>query len=424
MVITLVAVFMAFVVIVMAALAIDITTLYAARSEAQLAADAAALAAARVLANSGMTSLSSVNDLNPAFPLSTAESLATTAAVAVASSNPIGGKNLTSANITVSFPSSLSLSNPTVTVKVSRTDLPTFFLRFWSKQLTVGASATAEAYNPSNSDAAIAVAPLCVKPWVLPNYDPTRSPPQAFIFNNGNGKIQIPTLIGQGWFLKTGSPTGAPIPGEYYPATIGTANNDLPQPTKALPSCSTGFTPYQFAVAGCVSTPISCSGQRIRLDKSTTEFYNTGTRDGDTMVAAECLIHSAGQPYDTDSIDYSTQYPPPFEFLAGNQNPVVALRGKKDILVSDSLVTIPVYDTPNLSAPVPPNSVQIIGFLQVFLNPYGGPMSDPSLVPGPYQIPVTIVNQVGCGTDATTTTPIYGNGPSPVPVRLITPPAS
>jgi hypothetical protein len=420
---------MAFVVIVMAALAIDITTLYAARSEAQLAADGAALAAARVLANSGMTSLSSVNDLNPAFPLSTTEGLATTAAVAVASSNPIGGKNLSSTGncgdtqISVCYNTN-DLSNPYVTVKVSRTDLPTFFLRFWSKQLAVGASATAEAYNPSNSNQAIPVAPLCVKPWVLPNYDPTRSPPQSFIFNNGNGKIQIPTLIGQGWFLKTGSPTGAPIPGEYYPATIGTANNDLPQPTKALPACSTGFTPYQLAVAGCVSTPISCSGQRIRLDKSTTEFYNTGTRDGDTMVAAECLIHSAGQPYDTDSIDYSAMTPPPFEFLAGNQNPVVALRGKKDILVSDSLVTIPVYDTPNLSAPIPPNSVQIIGFLQVFLNPYGGAMYSPSQVPGPYQIPVTIVNQVGCGTDASTTTPIYGNGPSPVPVRLITPPAS
>ncbi len=38
-VITLVAVFMASVVLVMAALAIDLTTLYTARSEAQLAAD-------------------------------------------------------------------------------------------------------------------------------------------------------------------------------------------------------------------------------------------------------------------------------------------------------------------------------------------------------------------------------------------------
>ena len=55
-IITLVAVFMLFVIGAMAALSIDVVTLYTARSEAQLAADAAALAGARVLANSGMTS--------------------------------------------------------------------------------------------------------------------------------------------------------------------------------------------------------------------------------------------------------------------------------------------------------------------------------------------------------------------------------
>jgi len=52
-IITLVAVFMLFVIGAMAALSIDVVTLYTARSEAQLAADSAALAGARVLANSG-----------------------------------------------------------------------------------------------------------------------------------------------------------------------------------------------------------------------------------------------------------------------------------------------------------------------------------------------------------------------------------
>src|SRR6202522_4301622 len=55
-IITLVAVFTLFVVGAMAALSIDVVTIYTARSEAQLAADSAALAAARVLANSGATS--------------------------------------------------------------------------------------------------------------------------------------------------------------------------------------------------------------------------------------------------------------------------------------------------------------------------------------------------------------------------------
>jgi uncharacterized membrane protein len=55
-VILIVAVVLLFVVGAMAALSIDVVTFYTARSEAQLAADAGALAGARVLANSGMTS--------------------------------------------------------------------------------------------------------------------------------------------------------------------------------------------------------------------------------------------------------------------------------------------------------------------------------------------------------------------------------
>ena len=61
-IITLVAVFTLFVLGAMAALSIDVVTLYTARSEAQLAADAGALAGARALASSGLTS---TNDAQP-----------------------------------------------------------------------------------------------------------------------------------------------------------------------------------------------------------------------------------------------------------------------------------------------------------------------------------------------------------------------
>ena len=36
-------------------------------------------------------------------------------------------------------------------------------------------------------------------------------------------------------------------------------------------------------------------------------------------------------------------------------------------------------------------------------------------------IQTIVINMIGCGTNASGT-PIYGNGPSAVPVRLITPP--
>src|SRR5437588_3375772 len=89
----LVAVVMLFVIGAMAALSIDVVTLYTARSEAQLAADGAALAGARVLANSGMTSVPGI----AAVPWATAVAWATSVAQQVAASNPVGGKKLSPA---------------------------------------------------------------------------------------------------------------------------------------------------------------------------------------------------------------------------------------------------------------------------------------------------------------------------------------
>lgn len=119
-IITLVAVFMLFVVGAMAALSIDVVTLYTARSEAQLAADSAALAAARVLANSGATS-----DGTGTLLASVESSSGPAQAVAnqVAEQNQVGGVNLTSSQITVTFGG--STTNPTVNVTV-QTNLPTF----------------------------------------------------------------------------------------------------------------------------------------------------------------------------------------------------------------------------------------------------------------------------------------------------------
>src|SRR6267154_6483708 len=96
-VILLVAIFLLFVVGAMAVLAIDVVTFYTARSEAQLAADGAALAGARVMANSGSTS-------NPTVLEAQAQALATTAASNVATQNKVGGRNLASPEVTVSFP--------------------------------------------------------------------------------------------------------------------------------------------------------------------------------------------------------------------------------------------------------------------------------------------------------------------------------
>jgi hypothetical protein len=196
---------------------------------------------------------------------------------------------------------------------------------------------------------------------------------------------------------------------------------DFPAPTEALPACSAGFNPYQLAVAGCVQQPIVCGGaSSIKIDINPYAFSNPGGRDADTVQAAQCLIHStvAG---DSDSIDTlaGPNPPAPFQFLAGNQNPVAGAVGSA-VVVSDSLVTIPVINAAP-GSPAPTQTVNVIGFLQVFLNPLATqalPYSNPA---SPYQIPATIINMAGCGTSAVGN-PILGNGASPVAVRLITPP--
>jgi hypothetical protein len=131
-------------------------------------------------------------------------------------------------------------------------------------------------------------------------------------------------------------------------------------------------------------------------------------RDAETVAAANCLTHFSGAQGDSDSIDPANSQPP-FQFIAGNQNPVASAVGK-NALVSDSLVTVPVIDVTNPPTARNPDAT-VIGFMQLFLNPAADPIRN-------NQIPVTIINLAGCGTNATGQ-PILGNGASPVAVRLI-----
>ncbi len=412
----LVAVVMLFVVGAMAALSIDVVTLYTARSEAQLAADGAALAGARVLASSGMTSKPADATL-----ATNAEALASKVAMQVAQTNEVGGKNPAAGDITVSFsnPGLGTLgTNPLVTVRVQRTDLPTFFARIWgSKQIAVAASATAEAYNPSGVNAAgkSPVATTCVKPWLLPNMDP--SPAGSTIFDPGTGAITNTSLLG--WTLSSPGgkpmslacpggdctgPPGPPTAWNYYPGDDATT---FPHPTRSLPACNPALTSnYQESIAGCIQTPISCNGP-ANIDPGVNV-----TRNSETADAVNCLTHATTNPLDADQVDLTATPSPPFQFLSGTKNPIAGASGK-DVMVSSSLVTVPVFDTTSF---VPPsNTVTIIGFVQLFLNPDGTPAA-----PATGNVNATIINMVGCGT-AAIGTPILGNGASPVAVRLISP---
>ncbi len=411
----LVAVVMLFVIGAMAALSIDVVTLYTARSEAQLAADAAALAAARVLANSGATS-----DPNAASDglMSAAQTLATNVATQVAEQNQVGGAYLTGVNITAPTFGG-TYSNPTVTVSVQVTNLPTFFARIWGRtNFTVAASATAEAYNPSGASAlggtTTPVAPMCVKPWLLPNRDPSNG--NAPIFDPVSGTINAGSTL-LGW--SSGTPTtglwlrercgncaGPPAPLDtwrYYP---GDTTTTFPPPSQALPVCTPPLTTdYQKGIAGCIDTPISCNSS-AKIDVGTDFNRNLETAD-----AVNCLTHATANPSDADQVDPTVVPSPPFEFLAGTNNPITGSVGK-DVMTSDSLVTVPVFDVGSFAPPS--NTVTIVGFVQLFLNSNG------TETPNNGRVYNTVINMVGCGTGASGQ-PILGNGASPVAVRLISP---
>jgi Flp pilus assembly protein TadG len=446
-------------IIAMAALSIDIGTLYEAKAEAQRAADAAALTGARVISISGITG-DPGNAANSWPPVcGGASGLATMAAINVAQQNLIGGVSVPTASVTVTYgagtaggSSSTCVSvtnfgvNPIVTVKVQRTNLPTFFARVFSlvgggsSAASVSATASAEVFNPSASGAVassgsmIPVNPRCVKPWILANVDPAH--PSAGFVSATDGSISTLSqgvwevnggAIGESFLIGADCTAGAatctllsPTPGwnappppqtgfilQYVPALVSVTSPG------AVSSCATGAlssdSNYQPAIGGCdQSTTYACgtaSGATVDLNENPVSPTGPG---GDTATAAACLIGAAPTYGGADILEPGTY---PFEIQAEGGSPLFKARVVNSgdlVTTSNSIVTIPIYD--NTAPLVPPQpKVTIVGFLQVFINridTYGN-------------LNVTVMNVAGCG-DAATNQPVAGT--SPVPIRLITPP--
>lgn len=445
----------------MAALAIDVVTLYTARGQAERAADAAALAAAKVLADSGVTT--DPNDASSPSIWTAACAAAVTEANEVANQNVVAGQ--TPSGVNVIFPAfggsvcsgtnSTFGINPQVTVQVTVNSVPTFFAKIWSKASSlVSATAIAEAYNPSNSSIIATTGGTigpnvarCVKPMLVPNCDPNRSGGtacgagfQPFITNVGSSAniaypgspTSNPTgVIGEQFLLQSACIGAGPCvpPNPSTPMSIVTTPPSLayypltfPVSVNLCPSCTpTTPTDYESSLACCNGTSIQCGGS-YQLD---TNESNLGGAGNQTQTAGQCLIHEvAAGTVTTDcspSLDQDclqTSAGPPYAMMAGTQNPLKnktsgpggSLGAGDGITVSDSVVSLPIYDVAGGNNPPasPPSGVTIIGFLQVFINdaaPSGGDMQ------------VTVLNVVGCGSNPTGNA-VNGSGPA-VPVRLI-----
>jgi hypothetical protein len=453
-----------------AALAIDLGTLYEARAEAQRSADAAALAAARVMSESGLTGDPTNSDSNWASICGTSGT-ATYAAQTVANQDLVGGA--VPSKVTVLYgtnsglPSSTDCTaagtgfgiNPVVSVYVQQATLPTFFARVFSliqggtsSNSGVSATAYAEAFNPSNSNngSPIPVQPRCVKPIIIPNQDPwhptstcTSATCTTFV-NTSTGQITSPGMfasnvsgvIGERFDLFTDCPTtGAahcvPLtnkpPGvqpsprglQYVPGGVSDVTVPVAIPTSG-PTCSDVTTPYAQDIAGCDQSTVYQCGV-VSTSSNNTVDQKENPANGDVQNAAECLINqtvgnlTSASGQDTLGV-YAQGTPPtyPFQIQAGSQNPLVAagLASGSIITNSSSIVTLPIYDQTTVLNP-PTTSITIVGFLQVFIN--GATTSG--------ELDVTVLNVSGCGNGVSSTAPaVYGT--SPVPVRLISPPSS
>ena len=428
----------------MAALSIDVGSLYLAKAEMQRAADTGALAGARSLSLSGMTG----DPTNAAGQWAAACLQAEQVARATAAQNSVAGANLPLGDVVsaaqdttgnfcnaASGPVAFGV-NPQVTVTISGVNLPLYFapaMRAFfspgaSRSVTMGATAAAEVYNPSAavnfsaSGLQLPVAPRCVKPWIVANADPVPhngNPAGGKFVNLADGSIVNPGfaaplgtgVIGEQIILRADCFNGAGTCNPPRDAQVGIRNGALEfvpgqtvGPFVAVPSGATGSS-FQEASGGCDTRVVyACGTANGALGDLT---INPGGSGGDTAVAVESLINYAGGG--NDDIDTGVY---PFQIQAGSGNPLVTngVPGVADgtiISASNSIVTVPIFDSTN---PLPGGSspaLTIVGFLQLFITDVQTSNNG--------HLVAKVLNVSGCGTATGTAV----GGTSPVPVRLL-----
>lgn len=442
----------------MAGLGIDLASFYVARSEAQRAADAAALAGAQSFVNGGCVVGPSGSGIGPC------EAIAKQQAEAVGNKNLVQGVSPDIQDGDITFPNTSS-ADPQIQVVAGRgtydgidhgNAMPTFFMKiFGVTKASVSAKAIAEAFNPSGSTKTIGSA--CVKPWMFPNCDQFNQEPTGstdpdcldnagpFVVPDGNGGFKVARpqnypngAIGEPFVVKPGSPSGAAAPGQYYVAYLP-SSSAIPS---ECPSCATTVTSggsgsgalYRANVECCSTNEVYC-GENLELN--TTLQSSPGNMVGPSYQGVNCLIHqddiygsyTCGQDYIQGLTDNCTDpslsqgaaglpllpsIPP--QIMPGGNNPNDP-SGTSPIPqnASDSVIVSPIYNGVIQSGQ---NSVPIAGFVTLFLRDVD--KSQQSTVYA-YVLGISAcgggeTTSGGTGGSGGTVTSTYGTS---VPVRLI-----
>jgi Putative Flp pilus-assembly TadE/G-like len=446
-------------VLAMAGLGIDLASLYVGRSQAQRAADAAALAGAQAFVDNTCAT----GDGGNISPLCV--TLATQQAEGVGNQNKIAGVGPNIKDIDVSFPS-YSTNDPQIQVTAGRgtydgldhgNAMPTFFMKiFGITTATVSATATAEAYNPSGTTGS-PIGSKCVKPWMLPNCDsswlnqnnPNCAGGTGPLVTSSGALARTPLKdypagpLGEPIVLKPGTPGTAPAPGQFFVVYIP---NTTAIPT-SCPACANGSTTsggngsgslYRANIECCNQNPVVC-GEYLQLNNNLQS--SPGNMTGPSLAGTDCLIHqdtnsgststsNCGQDFIQGTTDNCNDpssglaqdmpllpsLPP--NVMPGQNNPLDP-GGSKPITyaASDSVIVVPIFDGVVQSGQ---NSVPVTGFAELFLRD----VTTSGNAKG--TVYAYVINVSGCpsgGGSGTGNPPSGGDvvlaGGSSVPVRLI-----
>lgn len=305
-----------------AALAVDMGLIYTARTHAQHAADAAALAGAYTFLNDA--------EAQPAA--------AKNAALAAASANEV----LNQPAVITEDDVIVDVANRRVTVNVNRVGADAVKTNFAAAVgvNTVGLRAQATAQcSPSAANGGS----RCVKPLYVPNTILSANPHgtacanQEFLFNP---TTKLLTAFAQAWFTANGNtaqllrptqPNQAAAPGQFFSLDFGSGGQD-----------------YRCTIANCVN---SCGGSTaIRCGNAFP--LKTGNMVGPTTQGFNDLIGA----------------PPEDAWVSPGRYREIATGIIKDS--SEALVTVPVWDdcSQPISSGTAGQQMVVIGFVQMFVD--------------------------------------------------------
>lgn len=387
-------------ILAIAALAIDVVTLYSARGEAQRAADAVALAGAKAFVDSGITSYLATSPNLPAVQ-ALATSMANGYIDATLQANKISGKVPDKAG-----PSAFDFTNPgnpKVTVTLQRTDLPTFFSRIWvigRTAATVKATAVAEAYNANGNATPIVL--TGVKPLLMPN-----SMQGGLISNLAAGTVNFDAIgkavspeancMPQRRFpcrWPPASPATNPPQGNYLVAGVTTSGND-----NLCPRCASRSTPVIESLECSDKDTKYWCGQQLSIS-------NSGYNASNVANAFQCAIHKFSG---LDQFAGGSFPDSPMRITAGS-----GPQSGASVTASGSVMTFPIFDD-SVKIARANQQVSVIGFMQAFVE--DTPTGQSAV------LKIDIMNVIACNANNNSVnappTAIARDSVSPVPVRLI-----